>query len=102
MNLAFYQSDKRYEVWQQYNQVLRDISNDQRFSDHVILIESDKFETSLFLNDNYIVDVHPNAIGYYELALHYNTLIEQALQANLSKACVKTCMFNDIPHLYMN
>ena len=80
-------NENQTHIWDEYNQVLRDIVADSRFSDNCYLIDYAKFGPNYLTREwsNGIrAGGHPDAAGYQIAAYYYNTLIDKAIQDNLS------------------
>ena len=77
----------RYEVWNEYNDTLRQIAAMDQYKNNVILLDNAKFGPAYSLQPltGMVVGAHLNAAGYQYIAGYWNTLIDHAIQSNFDR-----------------
>lgn len=74
-------------IWNGYNNVLKQISQMDRFKSNVLLIDFAEYGPNYMQKDLHdcLVGTHLNAIGYHEVAYYYGTLIDYAIRNNFKR-----------------
>lgn len=86
-----------YDLWNQYNDIIKAIANMDQYKNHVILIDYGKFGPNYCYKTmvDQIIGSHPNAIGYLEASYYYGTLLDYSIQKYIERFKVSAFINTD-------
>jgi hypothetical protein len=76
---------KRMAIWEEYNDLIRDLAEMPQFKDHVFLLDAAEYGPNFYSypQNSFWNYYHPNALGYVYMAWTWNTMIDYVMQKNL-------------------
>lgn len=80
-------NENKLELWNQYNDLIRELATLPQYADHVFILDAAKYGPNFYSYPQYgfWVYYHPNAVGYTYMAWTWNTMIDYVMQKNLDK-----------------
>lgn len=77
----------RYNLWLQYNNVLRQISEMPQYKDNVYIVDEAKFGPNWYCQPVYRMwtGAHLDVMGYKYMASYFNTMIDYVIQTHISE-----------------
>lgn len=93
---GFSQSPERFAIWEEYNNMLKTIA--AMYPKNILIVDNGLYGPNYQVEPQkgYTMKTHPTALGYYNLAMYWNTLIDQVLFDNRNMKAVRQVMFNDL------